>query len=94
VEDNYQDVMALEASVAKLHEMFVDFAELVEQQGELQDQIEFHVKSASGLIDSGNSDYEYILKDAIANTKTQCSILVIVLVVFGIIVGVVFALIS
>ncbi|CAE7677949.1 Stx3, partial [Symbiodinium microadriaticum] len=41
VQDKYQDVMRLEASVAQLHEMFVDFAQLTEQQGELLDQIEF-----------------------------------------------------
>lgn len=37
--------MRLEASVAQLHEMFVDFAQLTEQQGELLDQIEFQVIS-------------------------------------------------
>jgi hypothetical protein len=43
VQDKYQDVLRLEASVAQLHEMFVDFAQLTEQQGELLDQIEFQV---------------------------------------------------
>ena len=37
----YQDVLTLEQSVAELHQMFLDFALLTEQQGELLDQIEF-----------------------------------------------------
>lgn len=45
MQDKYQDVLRLEASVAQLHEMFVDFAQLTEQQGELLDQIEFQVIS-------------------------------------------------
>ena len=31
--DKYQDVLTLEASVAELHQMFLDFALLTEQQG-------------------------------------------------------------
>jgi t-SNARE complex subunit (syntaxin) len=36
-------VLTLEASIAELHQMFLDFALLVEQQGELLDQIEYQV---------------------------------------------------
>ena len=43
VAGKYQDVLALEASVAELHQMFLDFALLTEQQGELLDQIEYQV---------------------------------------------------
>ena len=41
VAGKYQDVLTLEQSVAELHQMFLDFALLTEQQGELLDQIEF-----------------------------------------------------
>ena len=41
--NKYQDVMRLEASVAELAQMFQDFALIVEQQGELLDQIEYQV---------------------------------------------------
>ena len=43
VADKYQDVLTLEASVAELHQMFLDFALLTEKQGELLDQIEHQV---------------------------------------------------
>jgi len=45
VADKYQDVLTLEASVAELHQMFLDFALLTEKQGELLDQIEHQVSS-------------------------------------------------
>ena len=35
----------MEASVAMLHQMFLDFALLTEQQGELLDQIEHQVRN-------------------------------------------------
>ena len=54
VASKYQDVLVLEASVAELHQMFLDFALLTEQQGELLDQIEYQVKSASDYIEEGN----------------------------------------
>ena len=39
VAGKYQDVLALEQSVAELHQMFLDFALLTEQQGELLDKL-------------------------------------------------------
>merc|ERR1719247_2582351 len=56
VADKYRDVLTLEASVAELHQMFLDFALLTEQQGDLLDKIEEQVKHASEYIDDGNTD--------------------------------------
>ena len=38
--------------------MFVDFALLVEQQGELLDQIEYNVHAAHEFVQGGNNDIE------------------------------------
>lgn len=54
VAGKYQDVLTLEQSVAELHQMFLDFALLTEQQGELLDQIEFQVKQANDYVEEGN----------------------------------------
>jgi t-SNARE complex subunit (syntaxin) len=56
VAGKYQDVLTLEQSVAELHQMFLDFALLTEQQGELLDQIEFQVKQAADYVEEGNTD--------------------------------------
>ena len=50
----YQDVLTLEQSVAELHQMFLDFALLTEQQGELLDQIEFNVTQAADYVEEAN----------------------------------------
>jgi t-SNARE complex subunit (syntaxin) len=56
VAGKYQDVLTLESSVAELHQMFLDFALLTEQQGELLDQIEFQVKQAGDYVEEANVD--------------------------------------
>lgn len=43
VQDTYRDVRRLEASIIELHKMFMDLALLVDQQGEMLDQIEYQV---------------------------------------------------
>ena len=86
VADKYQDVLALEASVAELHQMFVDFALLTEQQGELLDQIEFQVKAAADYIDDGNKELVQSIEYQKSIRKRQFCILIIVLVVLGVII--------
>lgn len=58
VADKYADVLKLEQSVQELHQMFLDFALLTEQQGDLLDQIEYQVKSAGEYVEEGNVDIE------------------------------------
>jgi len=86
--DKYQDVLTLEASVAELHQMFLDFALLTEQQGEMLDQIEFQVKSASDFIDEGNSNMVQAVELQKSLRYKQCCCLVIVIIILGVIVGI------
>ncbi len=55
-------MLTLEQSVAELHQMFLDFALLTEQQGELLDQIEFQVKSAADYIEDANVDVHHAIE--------------------------------
>ena len=84
--DKYQDVLTLEASVNELHQMFLDFALLTEQQGELLDQIENQVKAASDYIDDGNTDLVGAIELQKSIRRKQCCIIVTVLVIIGIII--------
>jgi t-SNARE complex subunit (syntaxin) len=80
VAGKYQDVLTLEQSVAELHQMFLDFALLTEQQGELLDQIEFQVKQAGDYVEDANVDlYEGIVYQSKIRKK-QCWIILIVVV--------------
>merc|ERR1739844_441104 len=62
VAGKYQDILALEQSVAELHQMFLDFALLTEQQGELIDHIEFNVKSAADYVEDANVDVHHAIQ--------------------------------
>mmetsp|Transcript_32491 Transcript_32491/g.54770 ORF Transcript_32491/g.54770 Transcript_32491/m.54770 type:complete len:310 (-) Transcript_32491:344-1273(-) len=82
VADKYQDVLTLEASVAELHQMFLDFALLTEKQGELLDQIEHQVQEAADYVDQGNTELvEAIeLQKSIRYKQFICCILILVLI--------------
>lgn len=71
VAGKYQDVLALEQSVAELHQMFLDFALLTEQQGELIDQIEFNVKSAADYVEEANVDVYHAIESSKSIRKKQ-----------------------
>jgi t-SNARE complex subunit (syntaxin) len=43
IQDKHRDIIRLEASIAELHQLFLDMSVLVESQGELLDQIEYTV---------------------------------------------------
>lgn len=75
--------------MAELHQMFLDFALLTEQQGELLDQIEHQVKSASDFIEEANVEMTEAIEIQKSIRKKQCCILITVLVVIGIIVGII-----
>jgi t-SNARE complex subunit (syntaxin) len=46
----------LEQSVAELHQMFLDFALLVDHQGEVLNNIELQVRQAVDHIEDGNEE--------------------------------------
>jgi t-SNARE complex subunit (syntaxin) len=77
--------------LAELHQMFLDFALLTEEQGELLDQIESQVKSASDYIVEGEEELKRasVLQQKLR--KKQCCIIITCLVIIGIIVAIVIA---
>jgi len=50
----YQDVLAIESSISELNQMFLDFALLTSQQGEILDQIEYNVTNAADYVEGAN----------------------------------------
>ena len=71
--------------------MFLDFALLTEQQGDLLDQIETQVKSASDYIDDGNTDLVQAIELQKSIRRKQCCVICTVLVIIGVIILVVMA---
>lgn len=70
----------MEQSVAELHQMFLDFALLTEQQGELLDQIEFQVKQAGDYVEEANVDVHQAIEYQKSIRKKQCWLILIVVV--------------
>ena len=85
VAGKYQDVLTLEASVAELHQMFLDFALLTEQQGELLDQIEYQVRSAADYVEEANVEVYEAIEYQKKTRKKQCWIILIVVILIIII---------
>lgn len=77
VADKYQDVLALETSIAELHQMFLDFSLLVEQQGEMLDQIEYQVAKSDNYVSHANEHVVTALEHAKKSRKWQCCMLLI-----------------
>jgi t-SNARE complex subunit (syntaxin) len=80
VAGKYQDVLTLEASVAELHQMFLDFALLTEQQGELLDQIEYQVRSAADYVEEANVQVYEAIEYQKKIRKKQCWIILVVVI--------------
>ncbi|XP_006815743.2 syntaxin-like [Saccoglossus kowalevskii] len=51
IETRYDELMKLEQSIKELHEMFLDMAMMVEQQGEMIDNIEHNVEETAEYVD-------------------------------------------
>jgi len=53
VQSKHEELIKLESSIREVHQLFMDMAILVEQQGELLDNIEDIVSHASTYVESG-----------------------------------------
>lgn len=56
VEERHEDIMKLEKSIKELHDLFVDMATLIEQQGDKLDRIENHVQSSKQYVETGRTN--------------------------------------
>ena len=56
IQDRHADILKLEHSIKELHELFMDMAMLIDNQGDLPDRIEYHVeKGNQHIIVSGKA---------------------------------------
>jgi len=81
----YQDVLAIESSIGELNQMFLDFALLTSQQGEILDQIEYNVKNAADYVEEADIELVEAGKIQDKMRKKQVATAVVVSVVILII---------
>ncbi|XP_027001669.1 syntaxin-3 isoform X2 [Tachysurus fulvidraco] len=56
IEARHKDIMRLESSIKELHDMFVDIAMLVENQGSIIDRIESNMDQSVGFVERAVAD--------------------------------------
>ncbi|XP_062930122.1 syntaxin-2 isoform X1 [Mobula hypostoma] len=91
IESRHKDIMKLEASIRELHDMFVDMAMLVEQQGEMVNNIESHVVNAVEYVERAKEETKKAMRyQGKARRKMFLIIIcvVVLLAVIALIVGV------
>lgn len=90
VQSKHEELIKLESSIREVHQLFLDMAILVEQQGELLDNIEDIVSHASTYVESGVVQLEKA-KDLQKKMRKKMCFLVIC---FGIMALILFAWLS
>ena len=75
----------LEIELKEISSMFTDMAILVEQQGELIDQIEYNVNMAKDRVDVGNTEIQKAIERQAKNRKMYMCMGIVFLVIIVIV---------
>jgi len=94
IEARHSDIMKLENSIRELHDMFMDMAMLVENQGEMIDRIEYNVEHAVDYVQTATQDTKKALKYQSKARRKKIFIIICLsvslIIIVGIILGTVF----
>lgn len=86
IKARHADIMKLEKSIRDLHEMFVDMAVMVEEQGKLVDQIEYQVHNTVEYVENAKETTKKAIKFQQSARKKKIIIILIVVAVILIII--------
>ncbi|XP_020831752.1 syntaxin-3 isoform X4 [Phascolarctos cinereus] len=84
IEGRHKDIVRLESSIKELHDMFVDIAMLVENQGAMIDRIENNMDQSVGFVETAVADTKKAVKFQSEARRKMVIIIIIVVVVLGI----------
>jgi len=87
IEAKHNDIVRLEESIRELHQLFLDMAILVENQGELLDQIEYNVNQAVSNTGEAVENLRKANKLQRKSRKKMCIIICILVVVLILLAG-------
>lgn len=85
IEARHNDIIKLETSIRELHDMFMDMAMLVEQQGEMIDRIEYNVEQAVDYIETAKMDTKKAVKYQSKARRKLIMIIICVVVLIGVV---------
>ncbi|XP_067128029.1 syntaxin-like [Centruroides vittatus] len=77
----HADIMKLERNIKELHEMFMDMAMIIENQGEIIDRIEFNVQNTVEYTEKAKNEIVQALELQKKSRKLKIIIIVVVLVI-------------
>ncbi|XP_021927511.1 syntaxin-1A isoform X6 [Zootermopsis nevadensis] len=86
IEARHADIIKLENSIRELHDMFMDMAMLVENQGEMIDRIEYHVEHAVDYVQTATQDTKKALKYQSKARRKKILIIICLLIVLAILI--------
>lgn len=84
IEGRHKDIVRLESSIKELHDVFMDIAMLVENQGEMLDTIELNVTHTVDHVEKARDETKRAVKYQGQARKKVIIIIVIVVVLLGI----------
>jgi len=81
IKDRHEEIIKLEKAIRELHELFVDMAILVEQQGEMIDRIEYNVSEGSEYVEEAVRQLKSAVVYQSAARKKKVFLIVLILVI-------------
>nr|XP_045227839.1 syntaxin-3 isoform X2 [Macaca fascicularis] len=84
IEGRHKDIVRLESSIKELHDMFMDIAMLVENQGSMIDRIENNMDQSVGFVERAVADTKKAVKYQSEARRKLIIIIVLVVVLLGI----------
>ncbi|XP_065384217.1 syntaxin-3 isoform X4 [Macaca fascicularis] len=85
IEGRHKDIVRLESSIKELHDMFMDIAMLVENQGSMIDRIENNMDQSVGFVERAVADTKKAVKYQSEARRKLIIIIVLVVVLLGIV---------
>ncbi|KAM6321917.1 syntaxin-3 isoform 1-T1 [Podargus strigoides] len=85
IEGRHKDIVRLESSIKELHDMFVDIAMLVENQGAMIDRIENNMDQSVGFVERAVADTKKAVKYQSEARRKVLILAVVVLLLLGIV---------
>lgn len=86
IEARHADIIKLENSIRELHDMFMDMAMLVENQGEMIDRIEYHVEHAVDYVQTATQDTKKALKYQSKARRKKILIIICLLIAIAVLI--------
>lgn len=85
IESRHKDIVRLESSIKELHDMFVDIAMLVENQGDMVNNIEVNVLKSVDHVETAKAETKKAVKYQ-SRARKKLIIIIVVLVVLALVI--------